>query len=174
MGFEHMGGREVWRGRIAAVRVDEFRHDDGDVVRREVVQHPGAAVMLPFDGDQIWLVRQPREVVREEGLLELPAGKLDAEGEDPLEVAKRELREEIGKSAGSWQYLTSFYSSPGFTTELTHAFLAADLSDDPADSEENERIEIVRHPVARLDDLIRSCRDSKTLLTLLWFRAFVL
>ena len=80
------------------MRVEKFRHDDGEVVEREVVEHPGAAVMLPIDGDRIWLVRQPREVVGEEGLLELPAGKLN--GVEPLETAKRELREEIGKSAG--------------------------------------------------------------------------
>ena len=62
------------------MRVEKFRHDDGGVVEREVVEHPGASVMLPLDGDRIWLVRQPREVVGEE-LLELPAGKLN--GGDP-------------------------------------------------------------------------------------------
>jgi 8-oxo-dGTP pyrophosphatase MutT (NUDIX family) len=85
--FERVGGEEVWRGRIGAVRVDQFRHDDGEVVRREVIEHPGAAVVLPFDGERIWFVRQPREAVGEQGLLELPAGKLDEEGEDMLEMA---------------------------------------------------------------------------------------
>jgi 8-oxo-dGTP pyrophosphatase MutT (NUDIX family) len=174
MSFERVGGREVWRGRIAAVRVEEFRHDDGEVVQRELVEHPGAAVVLPFDGERIWLVRQPREVVGEESLLELPAGKLDQEGEDMLEMAKRELREEIGKSAREWKFLTRFYASPGFTNEEIHAFLATDLSDDPVEIEENERIEIVSEPISRLDDVIRSCHDSKSLVTLLWFRAFEL
>lgn len=174
MSFERTGAREVWRGRIGTVVVEEFRHDDGEVVQREVVLHPGAAVMLPFDGERIWLVRQPREVVGEQSLLELPAGKLDAEGEEVLDLAKRELREEIGKSAGQWRFLTSFYASPGFTNERIHAFLATDLSDDPAEAEEEERIEIVSEPVSRLDEVIRSCEDSKSLVTLLWFRAFVL
>jgi ADP-ribose pyrophosphatase len=116
-------------------------------------------------------VRQPREVVGEESLLELPAGKLN--GGEVLDTAKRELREEIGKSAAQWQHLTSFYASPGFTNEEIHAFLATDLSDAPLDAEEEERIEIVSEPLDRLDDVIRSCRDSKSLLTLLWFRAFV-
>jgi 8-oxo-dGTP pyrophosphatase MutT (NUDIX family) len=131
-------------------------------------------VMLPFDSELIWLVRQPREVVGEDALLELPAGKLDVEGEDPLDTAKRELREEIGKSAETWRPLTSFYASPGFTTEQIHAFLATDLRDDPAEADESERIEVVREPVWRLDDVIRSCRDSKSLIALLWFRAFLL
>ena len=91
-----------------------------------------------------------------------------------LDTAKRELREEIGKSAATWQHLTSFYASPGFTDEGIHAFLATDLRDDPLEAEEEERIEIVSEPLDRLDDVIRSCRDAKSLVTLLWFRAFVL
>jgi 8-oxo-dGTP pyrophosphatase MutT (NUDIX family) len=171
VGFEKVGSEVVYEGRIGTVRVEKFRHDDGVVVEREVVGHPGASVMLPLDGDRIWLVRQPREAVGEE-LLELPAGKLD--GGEPLETAQRELREEIGKSAAQWRHLTTFYASPGFTNESIHAFLATDLSDDPLDAEEEERIEIVSEPLDRLDDVIRSCKDSKSLVTLLWFRAFVL
>jgi ADP-ribose pyrophosphatase len=172
MSFELIGSEEAWKGQIGTVKLERFRHDDGEVVEREVIEHPGAAVMLPLDGERIWLVRQPREAVGEQRLLELPAGKLN--GVDPLETAKRELREEIGKSAASWQFLTKFYASPGFTDEEIHAFLATDLADDPLDSEEDERIEIISEPLDRLDDVIRSCRDSKSLLALLWFRAFVL
>jgi 8-oxo-dGTP pyrophosphatase MutT (NUDIX family) len=170
--FERVESKVVWKGHIGTVRVDKYRHDDGEVVQREVIEHPGAAVMLPLDGDRIWLVRQPREVVGEQSLLELPAGKLN--GGDVLETAKRELREEIGKSAASWQFLTRFYASPGFADEEIHAYLATDLSDDPLEAEENERIEIVSEPLSRLDDVIRECRDGKSLVTLLWFRAFVL
>jgi 8-oxo-dGTP pyrophosphatase MutT (NUDIX family) len=172
MSFERIGGEEIWKGHIGTVRVEKFRHDDGEVVEREVIDHPGAAVMLPLDGDRIWLVRQPREAVAEQSLLELPAGKLN--GVEPLETAKRELREEIGKSAATWRFLTKFYASPGFTDEVIHAYLATDLSDDPLEAEENERIEIVSEPLERLDDVIRSCKDSKSLVALLWFRAFEL
>jgi ADP-ribose pyrophosphatase len=172
MAFERVGTDTVWEGHIGTVRIDSFRHDDGEVVRREVIEHPGAAVMLPFDGERIWLVRQPREVVGEDRLLELPAGKLN--GADVLETAKRELREEIGKSAAEWRFLVSFYASPGFTDELIHAYLATDLSDDPLEAEEEERIEIISEPIERLDEVIRDCRDSKSLVALLWFKAFVL
>jgi ADP-ribose pyrophosphatase len=172
MTFERVGGKPVYEGKIGTVLVEEFRHDDGETVQREVIKHPGAAVMLPLDGDRIWLVRQPREVVGEQALLELPAGKLN--GGDVLDTAKRELREEIGKSAATWQHLTTFYASPGFTDEEIHAFLATDLSDDALEAEEEERIEIVSEPLQRLDDVIRECRDSKSLVTLLWFRAYLL
>ena len=171
MAFERVGGEVVYAGRIGTVRLERFRHDDGEVVEREVIEHPGAAVMLPLDGDRIWLVRQPREVVGEE-LVELPAGKLN--GGEVLDTAKRELREEIGKSAATWQHLTTFYASPGFTNEQIRAYLATDLSDDPLEAEEEERIEVVSEPLSRLDDVIRECRDAKSIVTLLWFRAVVL
>ena len=107
--FEKVGSEVVYQGKIATVRVERFRHDDGEVVEREMIEHPGAAVMLPLDGDRIWLVRQPREVVGEE-LLELPAGKLN--GGEVLDTAKRELREEIGKSAANWQHLIFLLREP--------------------------------------------------------------
>jgi 8-oxo-dGTP pyrophosphatase MutT (NUDIX family) len=173
MSFDRIGGEEVWRTHVGPVRVDRFRHDDGQVVERDVIVHPGAVVVLPFDGERIWLIRQPREVVGEEALLELPAGKLDVEGEEPPDVARRELREEIGKSARNWEPLTTFYISPGFTTETMYAYLATDLYDDPGEPDEGERIEVVPEPVGNLDDIIRACRDSKSLVALLWFRAFV-
>jgi 8-oxo-dGTP pyrophosphatase MutT (NUDIX family) len=170
MAFERVDGEVVYAGRIGTVRLERFRHDDGEIVEREVIEHPGAAVMLPLDGDRIWLVRQPREVVGEE-LVELPAGKLN--GGEVLDTAKRELREEIGKSAATWQHLTTFYASPGFTNEQIHAYLATDLSDDPLEAEEEERIEVVSEPLERIDDVIRACKDAKSLLTLLWFRAYL-
>jgi ADP-ribose pyrophosphatase len=173
MSFERVGEEEVWRGNIGKARIVRFRHDDGEIVTRDVIEHPGAVVVVPFDHERIWLVRQPREVVGEQSLLELPAGKLDT-GEEPVVLAKRELREEIGKAAMKWQFLTRFYASPGFTTEEIHAFLATDLADDPAETDETERIEVVAEPITRLDDVIRSCRDSKSLVALLWFKAFVL
>src|SRR5690349_10269685 len=114
--FEKVGSEEVWNGRIASVRNDRFRHDDGEVVEREIVSHPGAVAVVAHDGEHLWLVRQPREAV-EDYLLELPAGKLDEEGEDALATAKRELAEEIGKAANNWQHLTTFYASPGFSDE---------------------------------------------------------
>jgi 8-oxo-dGTP pyrophosphatase MutT (NUDIX family) len=171
MAFERVGTEEVWNGRIASVRVERFRHDDGEVVEREVVGHPGAVAVVAHDGETLWLVRQPREAVGDD-LLELPAGKLDEEGEDPLATAKRELAEEIGKGAKTWTHLTTFWSSPGFSDEQIHVYLATDLYDEQAQTDEIERIEIVPVPLTQLDDVIRGNVDAKSLIGLLWFRAF--
>jgi 8-oxo-dGTP pyrophosphatase MutT (NUDIX family) len=173
MRFERIGSRTVWEGRIASVRVDRIRYEDGDVADREIVAHPGAVAVVAHDGERIYLVRQPREAVGEPALLELPAGKLDEEGEGALDTARRELAEEIGKGARTWEHLTSFYTSPGFADEECYVYLATDLYDRRADAEDSERIEIVEAPVADLDDLIAECRDSKTLVGLLWFRAYL-
>ena len=171
--MERIGGEVVWEGKIATVRVDRFRYDDGKEAEREIVEHPGAAGVVAHDGERVYLVRQPREAVDDPGLLELPAGKLDEEGESPLDTAQRELAEEIGKGARTWQHLTSFYTSPGFTNEECHLFMATDLYDESSEGDEDERIEIVEVPLSRLDQTIRDCRDSKTLIGLLWLRAFL-
>ena len=172
MAFERVGADVVWKGRIAEVRVERWRMEDGEEVEREVVGHPGAVGIVVHDGEQLYLVRQPREPVGDPGLLEVPAGKLDDDSEDVLTTAKRELAEEIGKGARNWRHLTTFYSSPGFSDEEIHVYLATDLYDESAETDEEERIEIVTVPLSELDDVIRDCRDSKTLVGLLWLKAF--
>ncbi len=174
MGFERIATDEIWQGHIGAVRVDTFRYDDGEEATREIVTHPGAVTVLPFDGEQVWLVRQPREPVGEQALLELPAGKIDVTGEDLLETAKRELAEEIGMGAREWSHLVSFYNSPGLLSEENHLFLAEGLHERRLEAEEQERIEIVKLPVAEIDATIPALRDAKTLIGLLWLRSFVL
>jgi 8-oxo-dGTP pyrophosphatase MutT (NUDIX family) len=172
VGFKRVDNREVWSGKIARVEIATVEFEDGERAEREVVRHPGAVAMVAHDGEQLYLVRQPREAVDEQALLELPAGKLDEEGESPLDTAKRELAEEIGKGAGSWEELVSFYSSPGFSDERVYIYLATDLHDEQADAGEGERIEIETVPLERLDDVIADCRDAKSLVGLLWFRAY--
>jgi 8-oxo-dGTP pyrophosphatase MutT (NUDIX family) len=170
--FRRIGSEEIWSGKIAGVRVDRVRYDDGEEADREVVSHPGAVAVLAHDGEFIYLVAQPREPVDEQALVELPAGKLDEEGEGPLETGKRELAEEIGKGARTWKHLATFWGSPGFSNEEIHLYLATDLYDETAEVEENERIEIKKVPLAQLDEAIRDCRDSKSLVGLLWLKAY--
>ena len=172
MALERLGSEEAYDGKIFSVRVDRFRYDDGDEAEREIVSHPGAVGVVAHDGERLYLVRQPREAVGEESVLEIPAGKLDEEGEDALETAKRELAEEIGKGAHEWKFLTKYWSSVGFTDEEVHVYLATDLYDESAEAGENERIEIETVPLERLDEVIASCRDAKTLIGLLWLVAF--
>jgi 8-oxo-dGTP pyrophosphatase MutT (NUDIX family) len=172
MAFERIGGEEIWSGKITTVRKDRFRYDDGEEAEREIVGHPGAVAVVAHDDEYIYLVAQPREPVGEPALVELPAGKLDEEGEGPLETGKRELAEEIGKGARTWKHLATFWGSPGFSNEELHLYLATDLYDETAEVEENERIEVIKVPLSDLDQAIKDCRDSKSLVGLLWLKAY--
>ena len=169
--FRPLGGETVYRGRLVDVRIERFGYADGAEVTREIVRHRGAVATVAHDGEHVWLVRQPREAVGEPDLLEIPAGRLDVDGEQPLAAAQRELAEEIGRGAREWQPILTYYSSAGFTDERIHLFLATDLYESSAESGEDERIEIVRWPLGRLDAAIDECRDAKTLIGLMWLQA---
>src|SRR5256885_17001177 len=113
MAFERIGGEEAWSGRLFSVHVDRFRYDDGEEADREIARHPGAVGVVAHDGERLYLVRQPREAVDDPALLELPAGKLDEDGEGPLGTARRGLAGEIGKGAPQWTCLPPSFSLPG-------------------------------------------------------------
>jgi ADP-ribose pyrophosphatase len=166
--FEHIKSETVYEGGFFTVTKQTFRHEDGEEVERDIVSHPGAVGVVVLDGDRLWLVRQPREAIGSPDFLEIPAGKLDEEGESPLDTAKRELAEEIGKQAQTWEELGSFYTSPGFTDEQVHLFLATGISDvdeQPA-VEHDERIDVEIRTVADLDAILADTQDSKTLIAL--------
>ena len=169
-GFERIDSRTVWDGSIATVRIDRFRYPDGEEAEREIVAHPGAVGIVAYDDERVWLVRQPREAVGDPELLEIPAGKLDEEGESPLDTARRELVEEVGLEAEDWRELPSFFTSPGFTDERVILFAATGLRQVEASPDEGERIEIVPWELRRLDEAIDDCRDSKSLIGLMWLR----
>jgi ADP-ribose pyrophosphatase len=112
-----MGG-EVFKGKLISVRVDEQG--------RELVAHPPASVIVAVeDGKRVWLVRSSRPVP-EKSLVEVPAGLVDP-GESPEEAARRELQEECGVAADRWEELASAYSSPGYSDERIHVYLATGL-----------------------------------------------
>ncbi len=168
--MERLSSKTVYEGRIAQVRLEEFRYDDGGTELREVVGHPGAVAIVARDRDAFYMVRQPREPVDEPALLELPAGKRDVEGETRLECAQRELAEEIGRAATEWRELKRFYPSPGLLEEEVTVFAAAGLSAVEAAADEDERLEVVRVPLADLDATIDECRDGKSLVGLMLLR----
>jgi ADP-ribose pyrophosphatase len=169
--FEPLGGRTVHEGRIVTLRLERFRYSDGEEVEREIVRHQGAVGVVVHDDADLYLVRQPREAVNDPDFLEIPAGRLDVEGESPLEAGKRELAEEIGKAAATWEPITDYVSSVGVMDEVVHLFHATDLADAHAEAEHNERIEIVRWPLTDLEGAIAATRDAKTLIGLQWLRA---
>ena len=167
--IERIGSETAYEGKIVDVHADTFRYADGETAEREIVVHPGAVAVVAHDDEHVWLVRQPREAVGVPDLLELPAGKLDVEGESPLEAMKRELVEEIGKAADDWRELKRFYTSPGFAQEEVRIFIATGLRDVDHDPDPDERIEVVPWPLADLGSAIAECTDSKTLIGLLLF-----
>ncbi len=122
--FEHLDSEVSFRGKIIKAGTERFRHEDGEEVTRDKVWHPGAVGIVAVDEDHVWLTRQPREAAGIAESLEVPAGKLDVPGEEPLATAQRELAEEIGKHAGAWEELFCFYTSPGFTDERVWLYLA--------------------------------------------------
>jgi 8-oxo-dGTP pyrophosphatase MutT (NUDIX family) len=166
--FERTETEKIFDGKFFTLERATFRHKDGEDAVREIVTHPGAVGVVVLDDDKLWFVRQPREAVGVPDLLEIPAGKLDEEGEDPLQTAKRELAEEIGKQADDWEPLGSFFTSPGFTNEEVHLFLATGISDvdERPEVEENERIDVEVVPVSQLDRILATNQDSKTLIAL--------
>jgi ADP-ribose pyrophosphatase len=166
-----LGGETVYECSQFSVRVERFRHADGEEVTREMVRRMDAAAVVAYDDEHVWLVRQPREALGEY-TLEIPAGKLDVEGESALQTAKRELAEEIGHDAEHWEEVRAYYPSSGYSDERVHIFAATGLrSSDDAEPDPGERIEIVRWPLAELDAALAATDDAKTVIGLQWLRA---
>lgn len=138
-----IGTQDIYQGRVINLRVDTIEVSDGNNVRREVVEHPGAVVLVPIDADgRVLWIRQYRYAVDRE-LLELPAGTLERD-EAPEACAKRELAEETGFEAGDLEKLGTFYTAPGFCTEFMHAYAATGLrraSGHHADEDEEIEVE---------------------------------
>jgi 8-oxo-dGTP pyrophosphatase MutT (NUDIX family) len=167
--IEPLGGDTTFEGKTFSVSVERFRHEDGEVVEREIVRRADASAIVAYDDECVWLVRQPREAVLEH-TLELPAGKLD-DGESALSSAQRELAEEIGREAEHWREIELYYASSGYSDEVVHVFAATGLRGSDAEPDPAERIEVVRWPLADLDGAIAATNDAKTLIGLGWLRA---
>jgi ADP-ribose diphosphatase len=153
----------VWQGRLLGVTIERWgKHE------REIVEHPGAVAIVAIDTEEcLTLVRQLREATR--GLLlEIPAGTREA-GEEPLMTAKRELREECGLTGGSWRTLGGFWTTPGFSREYMHVFLAEGVERGDAEPMADEELEIVRWPVDEIEARLGELQDSKSLAGLLLF-----
>ena len=163
-GHEVVSRTSPFRGGFFQVEVDEIRLPSGRVTKREYVLHPGAAAVVPLrrrpeGGSEVLLVRQNRHAVADD-LLEIPAGKLDVDGETPEECAGRELLEETGFRAGTLVPLGSFFSSPGFTDEMFHLFLATDL-EAVAPPPEDDDGEPIAAAWLDLDDAVTALGDGR-------------
>lgn len=167
---EQLSSETVAEGFAVDLTVQRFRRADGTEVERQVVEHPGSVAMLAHDDEAVYLVRQPREAVHEDGLLEIPAGTLDVEGESELDCAKRELSEEAGLRAEHWELMQVLYPSPGYTDERVTIFEATGLSPQPGKADADEQIEVVRLPLSEIDAALPDLRDASTLVALLLLR----
>jgi ADP-ribose pyrophosphatase len=153
--------RTVYDGKLIDVTLERWGDNE-----REIVEHPGSVAIVAVDGDsRVWLVRQLREAARKQ-LVELPAGTRDT-GEDPLDAAKRELREECGLTGGTWRELAAFWTTPGFCREYMHLYLAEGVQAGDADPDEDEEVEIVHWHVDELAAKLGEVEDAKTLAGLL-------
>jgi 8-oxo-dGTP pyrophosphatase MutT (NUDIX family) len=127
--FAVQASKDIYVGKVMALRADDVVMPGGGVAVREIVEHPGAVAIAALDADdRLMMIHQYRHAVRRR-LWELPAGLLDVRGEDPLITAQRELTEETGLTAGEWSTLIDLLPSPGFTEESVRVYLARGLTD---------------------------------------------
>jgi len=175
-----LDSRRIYTGRVVRLDVDTVRFPDGSTGQLELIRHPGAAAIVPCVSDPpgadptILLIRQYRYATGGQ-LWEIPAGTLDP-GEDPEASARRELLEETGVTAARLERLTSIWTTPGFTTEVIHLYLATGLTTGEPSRERDEFIDVEPQPLSRVLELIRGgeIRDAKTVAAILYMAGFVL
>jgi ADP-ribose pyrophosphatase len=163
--------QEIYRGKIVTLHVDTIEQASGRTTIREVVLHPGGVTAIPvLEDGRILLIRQFRYAIGK-FILELPAGKLDS-GQTPLATIAREIEEETGYCAGSIAPLCTFYTTPGFSNESIHLFLARDLTLEAQRLEEGEHITVEAYTLEECVQMIKDGKicDGKTILGILWYR----
>lgn len=160
--------RRVYDGHVVSLRVDTVLLDDGETTQREIVEHRGSVAIVPLDADEhVLMVRQYRKPAERE-LLEIPAGTLEP-GESPDDCAARELEEEVGHVAGCLVHLGQFYTSPGFSTEVIHLYLATELRPTTMHTEGDEFITVERLPLEEALRMVHQGQicDAKSIVGLL-------
>ena len=154
----YLKGETIFDGKVVHLEKWEVRLPNGGTALREVVKHVGAAAIVPVDDQgNVTLVRQHRVAI-DRLTWEIPAGKLDAPGEDPFVCAKRELEEETGLNAENWQLLSSVVTTPGFCTEKIAIYLATGLSQHEAHTDPDEFLFLTKVP---LSEAVRMVEDGE-------------
>lgn len=159
---------KVYNGNIINVEKITIELPNGKIATRDVVRHPGAAVVVPLDSEgYVYMVRQYRKPLEKESL-EFPAGKLD-KGEAPLNCAIRELREETGLNAEEMKFMVSIDSTPGFSDEILHMYIATGLTAGETCPDEDELVSTEKHKVSELVSMVMKgeITDAKTIIGIL-------
>ena len=177
-GSAKQDSRRAYAGKIINVDVDTVRFPDGSVGQLEMVRHPGASAVVPFLSDpwtadpQLLLIKQYRYAA-ESFIYEIPAGKLDP-GEDPRHCAERELQEETGCTAGDIAHIYTFYTTPGFTDERIHAYMAWNLTQGDIAHDKDEFMSFETVLLSRALEMIRrgELMDAKSALAILYVAGF--
>lgn len=178
MSESQIASHRIYTGKVVSLDVDQVRFPDGSTGEMEIIRHSGAAAILPFVSDpagedpQIVLLRQYRYAA-DGYLYEVPAGKLE-EGETPAQCAARELREETGCSAQRIEPMFSFLTTPGFTDEVIHSFMATGLTTGDKQLDADEFSEVVPMKLSQALKMIQTneIRDAKTALIILYAAGF--
>ena len=173
-----LSSRRVYTGRIISLDIDTVRFPNGSTGDLEIIRHPGASAVVPFLGNpagedpQILLLKQYRYAAGD-FLYEIPAGRLDS-GEEPVDCARRELVEETGCEAERMEHLCTFYTTPGFTDEKIHAFMAVGLTRGESRHETDEFITVETMTLSHALGLIEkgAIKDAKTALSILCAAGF--
>jgi ADP-ribose pyrophosphatase len=173
-----VGSRRIYTGRVLNLDIDTVRFPNGSTGELEMIRHSGASAVVPFISDplgpdpQILLIRQFRYAANGY-VYEIPAGRLDP-GEEPIACAHRELREETGCTAASMERLFTMYTTPGFTDERIHVFLATDLIYGETEQDVDEFLEVETMPLSKALSMIESglIQDGKTALAILFAAGF--
>lgn len=170
--------KRVYMGKVISLDVDTVRFPDGSVGELEMIRHPGASAIVPFLSDprgedpQVLLIRQYRYAA-DGYLYEIPAGRLDP-GENPRDCAVRELKEETGCTAGQFDHLITMYTTPGFTDEKIHLFIATELVAGETKHEADEFLDLQPMRLSRALEMVEAggIQDAKTALGLLFAAGF--
>ena len=152
-----------FKGKIVNLRVDDALLPNGNIAKREIVEHNGGVMVAPLDNeDNLYFVKQFRYPYMEI-VTELPAGKLE-KGEDPFEAGKRELKEETGAVANKYVSLGQLYPTPGYCGEIIHMYLATELAFGEQNPDDDEFLEVYKIPLAKAVEMVLSgeLKDSKT------------
>ena len=167
MGSDPLTTRNIYTGKVVTLNIDTVRLPNGETVELETIRHPGAAAVVPVKDDgTVVLIRQFRHAAS--GFIyEIPAGKLHP-GEDPLHCASRELEEEVGYRASSFELLSSIFTAPGFADEVIHVYKATGLTKGRQQLDRDEVLDVIEMPLAEAVGKIADgiIRDAKTIVGL--------